>query len=272
MGFFKQSEIKKRYDIGDTLGSGNFATVKRATSKQPTQGIPMDVAIKIIDKAKVDDMQDIRREVEIMQDIDHPGIIKLYEIFDEPKKMHLVMELVTGGELFDRIVAKGQYTEADASKAIRALSEALGYLHSKQIVHRDIKPENILCAGPEDAQLKIADFGLARVLSKGDMMKARPPACQPARPPARPRCSPHAPVAVPLARADGVRDAGVRGSRDPAQPGVRLGRGGHVVARRDPVHPALRLPALLRGGAARALRADHAGELAPVAVRLRFRA
>ena len=181
MGFFKQSEIKKRYDIGDTLGSGNFATVKRATSKQPTQGIPTDVAIKIIDKAKVDDMQDIRREVEIMQDIDHPGIIKLYEIFDEPKKMHLVMELVTGGELFDRIVAKGQYTEADASKAIRALSEALGYLHSKQIVHRDIKPENILCAGPEDAQLKIADFGLARVLSKGDMMKVRPPARPPAR-------------------------------------------------------------------------------------------
>ena len=130
MGFFKQSEIKKRYDIGDTLGSGNFATVKRATSKQPTQGIPTDVAIKIIDKAKVDDMQDIRREVEIMQDIDHPGIIKLYEIFDEPKKMHLVMELVTGGELFDRIVAKGQYTEADASKAIRALSEALDYLQA----------------------------------------------------------------------------------------------------------------------------------------------
>ena len=190
MGFFKQSEIKRRYEIGDTLGSGNFAVVKKAVSKQQTPGIPRDVAIKVIDKAKVDDMADIRREIEIMSSISHPGVIKLFEIFDEPKKMHLVMELVTGGELFDRIVAKGSYTEADASVATKKLCEALAYLHSKQVVHRDLKPENILYESPhEDAALKIADFGLARVVSKGDMMKVGL-ACAP---------GPRAPARLPTA-------------------------------------------------------------------------
>jgi serine/threonine protein kinase len=72
----------------------------------------------------------------------------LFEIFDEPKKMMLVMELVTGGELFDRIVAKGSYTEKDAAGVILQLCDALKYMHEKKIVHRDLKPENILCASP----------------------------------------------------------------------------------------------------------------------------
>ena len=111
MGFFKKSDLKKNYEIGDQLGSGNFAVVKKAINKQKDSKIPKEVAIKIIDKAKVEDMGDITREIEIMQDISHPNVINLFEIFDEPKKMNLVMELVTGGELFDRIVARGNYTE-----------------------------------------------------------------------------------------------------------------------------------------------------------------
>ena len=107
-----------------------------------------------------------------MNEIDHPNVIKLFEIYDEPKKMHLVMELVTGGELFDRIVAKGSYTEKDAANCIGTLAKALGHLHSKNIVHRDLKPENILYASPaEDAPIKVADFGLARVVSGKDLMK-----------------------------------------------------------------------------------------------------
>ncbi|KAL1511495.1 hypothetical protein AB1Y20_006293 [Prymnesium parvum] len=134
-----QSEIKKAYEFGNDLGSGNFAVVKKAKYKNytPNGPIPAEVAIKIIDKAKVEDMNDIQREVEIMQMVDHTHVIKLYEIFDEPKKMHLVMELVTGGELFDRIVAKGNYNERPA----------------------------------EDAPIKIADFGLARLVSSKDLMK-----------------------------------------------------------------------------------------------------
>jgi serine/threonine protein kinase len=141
----------------------------------------------------------------------------LFEIFDEPKKMMLVMELVTGGELFDRIVSKGSYTEADAAGVLLQLCDALNYMHAKKIVHRDLKPENILCASPppqctaspppplwpsaglrdrraararrasfalarrlaprrystsdEDSPIKVADFGLARVISSKEMMK-----------------------------------------------------------------------------------------------------
>lgn len=172
MGFFKKSEIKKNYDLGDQLGSGNFAVVKKATYKGSVAGIPKDVAIKIIDKAKVEDMNDIQREIEIMSMVDHPNVIRLYEIYEEPKKMHLVMELVTGGELFDRIVAQGNYTEKDAADTIGTLCNALAYLHDKNIVHRDLKPENILYQSPDpDAKIKVADFGLARVVSGKDLMK-----------------------------------------------------------------------------------------------------
>ena len=128
-------------------------------------------------------------EIDLLAGISHPNVIKIYEIYDEPEKLHLVMELVYGGELLDQIVvssvanhpcvvteltflapcqAKGSYTEADASTAVKALCDALGYLHARQIVHRNLKPENLLCEGQT---LKIADVGLARVVSKGDMMK-----------------------------------------------------------------------------------------------------
>ena len=108
--------------------------------------IPAEVAIKVIDKSKVEDMNDITREIEIMKMVSHPNIIQLFEIFDESKKMHLVLELVTGGELFDRIVAKGNYSEKDAATCMSQLCQALDYLHTKKIVHRDLKPENLLYA------------------------------------------------------------------------------------------------------------------------------
>lgn len=172
MGVFKKSELKKHYEIGADLGRGNFAVVKLATYKGKESSIPKDVAIKIIDKAKVEDLTDIKREVEIMSMVSHPNVIKLYEIYEETKKMHLVMELVTGGELFDRIVSRGSYTEKDAANTVNTLCSALEYLHELKIVHRDLKPENILYASPaDDAEIKVADFGLARVINGKDLMK-----------------------------------------------------------------------------------------------------
>lgn len=86
--------------------------------------------------------------------------------------MHLIMELVTGGELFDRIVERGSYTERDAADVVKQMCEALDYMHDKNVVHRDLKPENILYESvAENAPIKIADFGLARVVSKNEMMK-----------------------------------------------------------------------------------------------------
>jgi serine/threonine protein kinase len=174
MGFFKKSEVKKNYELGKDLGSGNFAVVKEGTktAANKTAEIPNKVAIKVIDKAKVEDMNDIQREIEVMSMLDHPNVVKLFEIYDEPKKMMLVMELVTGGELFDRIVAKGSYTEKDAAEVMKTLCQALSYMHAKKVVHRDLKPENILYSDPsESAAIRVADFGLARVVSGKEMMK-----------------------------------------------------------------------------------------------------
>jgi len=179
----KGDGVKGRYVLGDQLGSGNFAVVKKAKFKSglsdeqrkfgdTVYDTNQAFAVKIIDKAKVEDMGDIEREISIMQDVDHPNVIKLFEIFDETKKMNLVMELVLGGELFDAIVSRGNYTEKDAAVVMKTLCDALRYLHDKKIVHRDLKPENILLESEaSDAKIKIADFGLARVMTNKDVMK-----------------------------------------------------------------------------------------------------
>ena len=162
-----------KWDKKDLLGTGNFAEVFKATVTEPGRPVgasqtpmPAMCALKVIDKSKVEDMNDITREIEIMQVCEHDHIIRLYEVYDEPKKEYLSMELVTGGELFDRIVNKGHYTEKDAAQCIYELCSALDYLHKKNIVHRDLKPENLLYSSPDDnAKLKVADFGLARSLA-----------------------------------------------------------------------------------------------------------
>mmetsp|Transcript_10010 Transcript_10010/g.29563 ORF Transcript_10010/g.29563 Transcript_10010/m.29563 type:complete len:332 (-) Transcript_10010:498-1493(-) len=161
--------ISKDYEIGKHLGSGNFAEVKECTRKSDG----MKCAVKIIDKSKVGDMQDaVDSEIEIMRSMNHPNIIKLFAIYDEKKKMNLVMELVTGGELFDRIVERGSYTESDAAKLVAQLCTALAYLHTKGIVHRDLKPENLLYADPSpDASIKLADFGLAKLVNGANVMQ-----------------------------------------------------------------------------------------------------
>jgi len=176
-----KSEVQKHYSYDpkkDKLGEGNFAEVFKATLVKPRtaeklgEAVPDTVAIKVIDKSKVEDMNDITREIEIMQAVGHhPNIICLFEVFDEKKTVNLVMELVTGGELFDMIVKRGNYTEKDAANTIVTLCDALGFLHSKNVVHRDLKPENILIESENSDKIKIADFGLARTCGGGEVMK-----------------------------------------------------------------------------------------------------
>jgi len=174
--------VKKHYEVGELLGTGNFAEVHKGKTKDRSRTwkssdgtdkhLPEMVAIKIIDKSKVEDMGDITREIEIMQMVNHKNVIQLFEVFDEAKKMNLIMELVTGGELFDRIVEKQNYTEREAADTVHTLCDALHHLHILKIVHRDLKPENLLYSSPkEDAVIKVADFGLARMVSGTDMMK-----------------------------------------------------------------------------------------------------
>lgn len=166
---FLTTGIKKYYDIGETLGKGSFAVVKLGI---PKDGGP-NVAIKIIEKkAKEYDEASLQQEIMIMKKVSHPNCIKLHEVFDEKIKLYITMELITGGELFDRIISKGHYSEKDAAELLHCVAHAVGYLHEVGIVHRDLKPENLLYASGDEQDpnydvIKVADFGLAKVVSGG---------------------------------------------------------------------------------------------------------
>ena len=159
----KVSPVFQHYVLGESLGRGSFATVRVATRRAPAHVyIPERVAIKVIDKARTDDLAALKREVAFMTTLSHPNIIQLFQIFDAKARLYIVMELAEGGDLFDRIVARGSYTEADAKRAVRQLCSALAHVHQQSIVHRDLKPENLLCASTAaDAPIKVTDFGLA---------------------------------------------------------------------------------------------------------------
>ncbi|CAA2934788.1 CBL-interacting serine/threonine-protein kinase 23-like [Olea europaea var. sylvestris] len=149
-----------RYELGRTLGEGTFAKVKFA--RNVTTG--EDVAIKILDKEKVlkhKMISQIKREISTMKLIRHPNVIRMYEVMASKTKIYIVMEFVTGGELFDKIASRGRLKEDEARKYFQQLINAVDYCHSRGVYHRDLKPENLLM----DAKgvLKVLDFGLSAV-------------------------------------------------------------------------------------------------------------
>lgn len=124
-----------------------------------------EFAIKVIQKKMVegDDIKLLRREIQIMKRLDHPNILKLYEVYEDDIQFYLVMELVKGKELFDKIVEKGMYSERDAANIIKQVVSAVNYLHDNGIAHRDLKPENLLSSGEGASEIiKIADFGFSK--------------------------------------------------------------------------------------------------------------
>lgn len=147
--------------LAGELGSGAFSVVRLGVNKVTGQ----NTAVKIISKKKLseDDLASLAMEIEILGCLNHPHIIKLYETYDEGADIYIVTELVEGGELFDRIVAKTNYTEKEARDLIKLLLETLAYMHDQGVVHRDLKPENLLlCSENDDSDIKIADFGFAK--------------------------------------------------------------------------------------------------------------
>lgn len=120
-------------------------------------------AVKSIPKEKiVKELKLMKRELELLRLVDHPNIIKLYETFEDERYVHIVMEELTGGDLFDHLITNGQYTEQEAATLLEKVISAINYLHSSQICHRDIKPENFLYTSLDPgADVKIIDFGLA---------------------------------------------------------------------------------------------------------------
>jgi len=164
-------KIDENYDIGEEIGRGAFSTVKRARHRKTG----VDYAIKFIEKKYVDkqDLMLLGREIEIMKKVDHANVLKLQEVYETEDVIALVMELVSGGELFYKIVEKGNYSEKDAAKIVRQMCRGVEYLHGEGIAHRDLKPENLLCSTDTREEYKpfrvvIADFGLSKAFDGGD--------------------------------------------------------------------------------------------------------
>jgi len=154
--------IVEEYEIGETLGTGHFSKVKLGINRKSGE----KVAIKIIMKPTGSKIAMLKTEVDIMTRTEHPNVVRLYKVHETQTVLYLVMELLTGGELFDRIVAKGHYSEASARELTVTLLNAVGYLHSMGIAHRDLKPENLLLTdSTEGAVVKITDFGLSKIFS-----------------------------------------------------------------------------------------------------------
>uniref|UniRef100_A0A0V0J9S3 calcium/calmodulin-dependent protein kinase n=1 Tax=Schistocephalus solidus TaxID=70667 RepID=A0A0V0J9S3_SCHSO len=148
------------YDLKEELGRGAFSVVKRCIQISTK----LEFAAKIISTAKLSqrDMQKLEREARICRRLKHPNIVRLHDSIQEENHHYLVFDLVTGGELFEDIVAREFYSEADASHCMKQILESVNYCHQNNIVHRDLKPENLLLASKSrGAAVKLADFGLA---------------------------------------------------------------------------------------------------------------
>jgi 5'-AMP-activated protein kinase catalytic alpha subunit len=157
----------KGYAIGKTLGVGSFGKVKLATHG-PTG---TKVAIKILNRGRIKEMNmepKVSRETRILRSFDHPHIIRLYEVIDTPTDIFVVMEYVSGGELFDYIVSRGRLTEDEARRIFQQILSGIEYCHYHGVVHRDLKPENLLL--DQDHNIKIADFGLSNLIRDGEFL------------------------------------------------------------------------------------------------------
>lgn len=153
---------KYKYDEKDFLGEGQYGKVYKCYLKSdPSQ----EFAAKMIHTKKMSkvDQEALQTEIRVMEDCkDGEHCVRMYDSFVEKTKVVLVLELVKGGELFDRIVSKQNYTERDAAATVKTIALALKYIHDKNIVHRDLKPENLLLISPtDDSTVKLADFGFA---------------------------------------------------------------------------------------------------------------
>jgi serine/threonine protein kinase len=158
-----KTPVTDKYEIGAVLGSGNYSVVKMATEKDTRK----EWAAKIITKkdAGPKGLQVLQSEVDILSSCEHPNVVRLNEVYETDEHYYIIMELIKGGELFDKIVELQSYSERDASRLIHQIISAVAHLHELGIVHRDLKPENLLLANESiESPVLLADFGLAKVV------------------------------------------------------------------------------------------------------------
>ncbi|XP_043921924.1 serine/threonine-protein kinase H2 [Protopterus annectens] len=156
--------VTARYDIKALIGRGSFSRVVRVEHRATKQPF----AIKMIETKAKEGREVCESELNVLRRVSHHNIIQLIEVFESEDRIYMVMELATGGELFDRIIAKGSFTERDATKVLKMVLDGVQYLHSLGITHRDLKPENLLYYHPgADSKILVTDFGLAKSGNKG---------------------------------------------------------------------------------------------------------
>jgi len=154
--------FEELYRLKGVLGTGAFSTVRMGYHRSNRE---KTYAVKCVNRKKLteEDEAALLDEVSILKEMKHYHIIRLFDFFKESSTYYLVMEEMTGGELFDRIVAKAYYNEKEARDTCKILLEAVGYMHKNNVAHRDLKPENLLLVSiSDDSEVKIADFGFAK--------------------------------------------------------------------------------------------------------------
>ncbi|XP_008314382.2 LOW QUALITY PROTEIN: calcium/calmodulin-dependent protein kinase type 1D [Cynoglossus semilaevis] len=162
------NDVRDLFHFKELLGTGAFSEVVLAQEKQTGRRF----AVKCVSKRALKGKESsVENEIAVLRRIQHDNIVALEDIYETVDHLYLVMQLVSGGELFDRIVEKGFYTEKDASSLIRQVLDAVNYLHRMGIVHRDLKPENLLYFNSQDeSKIMISDFGLSKMEVSGDVM------------------------------------------------------------------------------------------------------
>ncbi|XP_053740857.1 death-associated protein kinase 2 isoform X2 [Synchiropus splendidus] len=171
METFKQQNVEDFYDVGEELGSGQFAIVKRCTEKSSG----LEYAAKFIKKRQSRASrrgvrrEEIVREVEVLQQLQHPNVVALHDVYENRTDVVLILELVSGGELFDFLAQKESLSEEEATQFIKQILDGVEYLHQKSIAHFDLKPENIMLLDRTASlpRIKIIDFGLAHKIEDG---------------------------------------------------------------------------------------------------------
>ncbi|XP_076902822.1 CBL-interacting serine/threonine-protein kinase 8-like isoform X2 [Bidens hawaiensis] len=153
-----------KYEVGRTIGEGTFAKVKFAQNTETGES----VAMKLLDRATIIKhkmVDQIKREISIMKLVRHLNVVRLHEVLASRTKIYIILEFITGGELFDKIVHHGRLSEAESRRYFQQLIDGVEYCHSKGVYHRDLKPENLLL--DSQGNLKISDFGLSASPGEG---------------------------------------------------------------------------------------------------------
>jgi calcium-dependent protein kinase len=164
-----KGKLLDSYEVLSQLGKGGYGKVYKVKNIKTGE----IRACKHLSKQNVKNLEKFRREIEILKKMDHPNIIKLYEVYESERSLYLVMELCNGGEIFDRIIEhiqnKKMYSEKDAAKIFEQVMSCIQYCHNKNICHRDLKPENLLylnAGSEENNRIKVIDFGLSQACDR----------------------------------------------------------------------------------------------------------